>query len=98
VQHDNSGFFGAGWYLFLYFNLIKYIIILIESTKSNSASFQVLSNISGYFTQVEVKYDGDDTGSVFDCNTWLSKSSGLARTFFGNVTNLSCSNTSTPAR
>ena len=41
------------------------------------------------FTQVEVKYDGGSTGSVFDCNTWISKSSGLVKTFLGTVTNFS---------
>ena len=41
------------------------------------------------FTQVEVKYDGESTGSVFDCNTWISRSSGLVKTFLGTVTNFS---------
>ena len=35
--------------------------------------------------QVEVKYDGDRIGSAFDCNTWISKTSGLMKTFLGTV-------------
>ena len=32
-----------------------------------------------------MKYDGESTGSVFDCNTWIDKNSGLVKYFLGKL-------------